>query len=197
MRMSREVGAEDMRTLLRSLFPEDAQILAACCTGIPRRVLAASCGMSEYRMKKREARIIFELTVQQSLLTDADALQRLKAFVDDGVNAVLTEFLLNQNLPSTLHIEDYLRKLRQPCKFCSGPIQRSPGVETDSRWRAAILTGRPREYCSDTCRQKGQPKRKQEADGQQIVAGPACIARNLASGEEAVECVAADVAASS
>ena len=163
--MSRQDAAEHMRGLLRSLTPSDAQVVAARYMGIPGAVLAVSFGASVRWIDKIEQRVAAELASQPTIFTDVDALQSLKDFAEDRVSGVLEGFLLDEALPATAHIRDYLRQREQRCKVCGRPVRYRP-IAVDATARASRRrempreTGRQREYCSNRCRQRAYRDRK-------------------------------------
>lgn len=163
--ISRQDAAEHMRALLRSLTPPDAQIVAARYTGIPSTVLAASFGVSVRWIDKIEQRAAEQLISQPTLFTDVDALRSLKDFAEDKVSGVLQEFLVDETLPATAHIKDYLRQREQRCKVCGRPVQNGPiaadvTARVSRRREVPRKNGRPREYCSNRCRQRAYRDRQ-------------------------------------
>jgi hypothetical protein len=161
-----------MRALLRSLTPSDAQIVAARYTGIPSPVLAASFGVSMRWIDKIEQAAPDQLISQPTLFTDLDALRSLKDFAEDKVSGVLQEFLLDQTLPATAYIKDYLRQRERRCKLCGRPAQYRPvAVDVTSRANRRREmpreNGRPREYCSNRCRQRAYRDRQRINRGNQ------------------------------
>jgi hypothetical protein len=165
--MSRQEAASHLRGLLRSLAPSDAQVVAARYMGIPGAVLAVGFGASVRWIDKVEQRVAAELGPQPTIFTDVDALRGLKDFAEDRVSGVLEEFLLDETLPATAHIKDYLRQREQRCKVCGQPVRYRP-IAVDATARASRRrgtpreTGRPREYCSNRCRQRAYRNRKRE-----------------------------------
>lgn len=168
--ISRQDAAEHMRAVLRSLTPSDAQIVAARYTGIPSAVLAASFGVSMRWIDKIEERAAAQLISQPTLFMDIDALRSLKDFAEDKVSGVLQEFLLDETLPATAHIKDYLRQREQRCKVCGRPVQYRP-IAVDVTPRGSHRrgmpreNGRPREYCSNRCRQRAYRDRQHAKEG--------------------------------
>jgi hypothetical protein len=153
--MSRQEAAEHLRDLLRSLTPSDAQIVAARYMGIPSTVLATSFGVSVRWIERIEQHAATELISQPSLFTNVDAIRSLRDFAEDRVSGVLQEFLLNETLPTTLYIKDYLWQREQRCKVCGRPVQYRPiavgaTARASRRRRMPRENGRPREYCSVT-----------------------------------------------
>jgi len=168
--MNRQDAAEHLRDLLRSLTPSDAQIVAARYMGIPGAVLAASLGVSVRWIDKIEQHVAAELISQPTLFTDVDAIRSLRDFAEDRVSGVLQEFLLDETLPATVHIKDHLRQREQRCKMCGRPVQYRP-IAVDATERASRRkgmpreNGRPREYCSNRCRQRAYRDRQRVSRG--------------------------------
>lgn len=165
--MSRQDAAEHLRDLLRSLTPSDAQVVAARYMGIPGAVLALSFGTSVRWIDNIEQRVAAELASQPTFFTDVDALLSLKDFAEDRVGGVLEEFLLDETLPTTVHIKDYLRQREQRCKVCGRPVRYRPiavGATARASRRRGMPgeNGRPREYCSNRCRQRAYRDRKRQ-----------------------------------
>jgi hypothetical protein len=168
--ISRQDAAGHMRALLRSLTPNEAQIVAARYTGIPSAVLAASSGVSVRWIEKLEQHAAEQLISQPTLFTDLDALRSLKDFAEDKVSGVLHEFLVDETLPATAHIKDYLRQREQGCKMCGRPVQRvfigmTVSARVNRREEVPRENGRPREYCSNRCRQRAYRDRQRITNG--------------------------------
>jgi hypothetical protein len=171
--MSRQDAAEHMRALLRSLTPSDAQIVAARYTGIPSAVLAASFGVSVHWINKIEQYAAEQLISQLTLFIDLDALRSLEDFAEDKVSGVLQEFLLDETLSATARIKDYLRQRDRRCKACGRPVQYQPiapdvAARAGNRREVPRENGRPREYCSNQCRQRAYRDRQRENSGNQF-----------------------------
>jgi hypothetical protein len=171
--MSRQDGAKRLGDLLRSLDPTDAQVVAARYMGIPGTVLAESFGTSVRGIDRIEQRVIAELGPNPTLFTDFDALLSLQDFAEDRVSGVLEGFLLNETLPTTAYIKEYLRQREPRCKVCGRQVRYRPvavgATQRASRRREAPReNGRPREYCSNPCRQQAYRDRKR----QQRISGP-------------------------
>jgi hypothetical protein len=171
--MSRQDTGAHLRDLLRSLAPSEAQVVAARYLGIPGAVVAESFGTSVRGIDKIEQRAAAELASQPTLFTDLNALLSLKNFVEDRVSGVLEEFLLDETLPATVHIKDYLRQREQRCKVCGRPVRYRP-IAVDATARASRRrgipgeNGRPREYCSNRCRQRAYRGRKRVNSGDRL-----------------------------
>jgi hypothetical protein len=163
--MSRQEAAVHLHNLLHSLAPSDAQVVAARCMGIPRAVLAVSFRTTTHWIDKVEQRVTAELVFQPTIFTDVYALRCLEDFAEDRVSGVLEEFLLDEALPATGHIKDYLRQREPRCQACGRLVQYRPTTRVSRGRGMPHETGRPREFCSNRCRQRAYRDRKRMSKG--------------------------------
>jgi hypothetical protein len=118
------------------------------------------------RVDQIEQRVAADLSLHQpNLFTDYDALLSLKDFTEDRVSGVLEEFLLNEALSATAYIRYYMQQREQRCKVCGRQMLHRPmavdgSVRASRRKEMLSENGRPREYCSNRCRQRAYRDRK-------------------------------------
>jgi hypothetical protein len=144
-------GANELlrRELRRHLTYEEALVLAAGAAGIPLVLVASRLGKSERTIQRMVhssgRRLRFEMTEFFTVRHGP-----LKDIMADAPTGVLDQIVRADGALMAL-VDEYLARRAGSCRACDAPVE----------WTAR---GRPREYCTNRCRQRAYRARAREQE---------------------------------